>query len=169
MKNMEGLYKNERDMYRKECDERKNKQQTLVDRRKLDQKIKENEGLKDYKKHLKELKQGYAEPRVPRRAVEGTKPKAPDAGDLVDKKKDGKASPDRTLDTQSEIHEGRIVKREVKASTDPTVIAMNHQEAVDQLNVVTDKVTKGAKIHKEHLTKIQEEKFIKNVEDTSII
>lgn len=36
---------------------------------------------------------------------------------------------------------------------------MNHQEAVEKLNIVTEKVSKGAKNHKKILTKVQEDKF----------
>ena len=53
----------------------------------------------------------------------------------------------------------RIIKREVKPSTDPEVIAMNHQEAIDKLTLVTDKMSRGTKNHKKILTKVQEDKF----------
>lgn len=116
MKNIEENYKNERRLYQKEIDERNNKQEAKIAQRKRDLKDNEIDGLKDYKKHLKELKQGYSEPRIPRRAVE--KPK-----ESADKKK-ATASPD--LDMIS--REGtRIVKREVKTHSNPEVIAKNHQ------------------------------------------
>ena len=54
----------------------------------------------------------------------------------------------------SDAQSTRIVKREVKPSDDPEVIAMNHQEAVEKLNIVTEKVTKGAKNHKKIRTKV---------------
>ena len=119
MKNIEENYKNERRLYQKEIDERNNKQEAKIAQRKRDLKDSEIDGLKDYKKHLKELKQGYSEPRIPRRAVEKPKESATET-----EKKKANASPD--LDMIS--REGtRIVKREVKTHSNPEVIAKNHQ------------------------------------------
>ena len=115
---MEENYKNERRLQQKEIDERNSKQEAKIAQRKRELKDNEIDGLKDYKKHLKELKQGYSEPRIPRRAVEKTK-----ESKETDKKK-ANASPD--LDMIS--REGtRIVKREVKTHSNPEVIAKNHQ------------------------------------------
>lgn len=96
------------------------KQLNLVEQRKRDQKITELDGIKDYKKHLKEIQQGYPEPRVPRRPADALKSKQSQeqTGDKVKKKA---ASPD--LDSLSN---NRIVKREVKGHADPEVVAMNH-------------------------------------------
>ena len=139
-------------MQQKEIDDRNNKMQAMFEQRKRELKMNENDGFRDYKKHLKELKQGYSEPRVPRRPAQKLDEKKQPATE--DKKKPEK-SPD--LDNKSNLA-SRIIKREVKTHSNPEVIAMNHQQAVDQLNVVEEKVIKGQKNHKDHLSKIQEDK-----------
>ena len=76
MKLVEETYKNERQFNKVRYDEKKAKYDQILELSRKKERIRQNKSMRDYKRHIKELKQGYPEPKEPRIPTLSQKPAA---------------------------------------------------------------------------------------------
>ena len=127
---MEDTYKNERQYNKVRYDEKKAKHDSILELSRRKERMRQNQSMRDYKRHIKELQQGFPEPKETKMPALTQKPAAGQA-QSGDAQEDEQDEPAKAAAGQSPVPVAVALAAPLRAGAKPTLARMRKQRPRD--------------------------------------